>query len=152
MADPPIAVRPATAEDLLALVRIYQGSPDLLPDQLSDAQRAMWDRMMGTPALTVFVAEWAGEPVGTAVLLVMPNLTYDCRPTAFIEAVVVVPSHRRRGIATAIMRRVLDDAGAQSCRKVQLLSHKRHADDGAHELYRSLGFDPEAEGFRLYLG
>jgi hypothetical protein len=34
---------------------------------------------------------------------------------------------------------------------VQLLSHKRHATDGAHELYTKLGFDAEAEGFRLYL-
>lgn len=31
------------------------------------------------------------------------------------------------------------------------LSHKRHAADGAHRLYTSLGFEPEAEGFRLYL-
>ena len=38
------------------------------------------------------------------------------------------------------------------CFKIQLLSHKRHAHDGAHRLYRSLGFEPEAEGFRLYLG
>ena len=30
-------------------------------------------------------------------------------------------------------------------------SHTRHASDGAHRLYTSLGFDPEAEGFRLYL-
>jgi hypothetical protein len=34
---------------------------------------------------------------------------------------------------------------------VQLLSHKRHAVDGAHGLYLGLGFDAEAEGFRLYL-
>lgn len=38
------------------------------------------------------------------------------------------------------------------CFKIQLLSHKRHAHDGAHRLYRSLGLEPEAEGFRLYLG
>lgn len=49
------------------------------------------------------------------------------------------------------MQRALNDARAASCRKVQLLSHKRHADDGAHQLYCSLGFTAEAEGFRLYL-
>jgi hypothetical protein len=38
------------------------------------------------------------------------------------------------------------------CKKVQLLSHKRHSSDGAHRLYTSLGFEPDAEGFRLYLG
>ena len=40
---------------------------------------------------------------------------------------------------------------AASCRKIQLLSHKRHSNDGAHHLYQALGFAPEAEGFRLYL-
>lgn len=45
-----------------------------------------------------------------------------------------------------------NDAQMASCRKVQLLSHKRRADDGAHAFYRSLEFQPEAECFRLYLG
>jgi hypothetical protein len=49
------------------------------------------------------------------------------------------------------MQRVLADARAAACNKVQLLSHKRHATDGAHRLYANLGFEAEAEGFRLYL-
>lgn len=106
---------------------------------------------MRTPDLTVYLAEVGGEIVGTASAMVMPNVTYECAPTLFVEAVVVSPSHRRRGIATAIMRRVLADARAVGCNKVQLLSHKRHATDGAHQLYTSLGFEPEAEGFRIYL-
>jgi hypothetical protein len=54
-------------------------------------------------------------------------------------------------VATAIMRRVLDDARLAGCNKIQLLSHKRHATDEAHRLYTNLDFEPEAEGFRLYL-
>lgn len=50
-----------------------------------------------------------------------------------------------------MMERLLQDARAASCRKVQLLTHKRHAEDGAHTFYRSLGFKAEAEGFRTYL-
>lgn len=50
------------------------------------------------------------------------------------------------------LERILDDARDAGCHKVQLLSHKRHATDGAHHFYRSVGFTPEAEGFRLYLG
>lgn len=107
--------------------------------------------MERTDSLAVYLAEVDGEPVGTASLLLMPNLTYDCAPTAFIEAVVVSPAYRRQGIAGELIRRLLGDARAAGCNKVQLLSHKRHATDGAHRLYASLGFEPEAEGFRLYL-
>jgi GNAT superfamily N-acetyltransferase len=85
-------------------------------------------------------------------LLVMPNLGYDCRPTAFIEAMVVDESHRRRGVGRLLVERLLADAAAAGCHKVQLLTHKRHAHDGAHDFYRALGFTAEAEGFRLYLG
>jgi hypothetical protein len=46
---------------------------------------------------------------------------------------------------------LVDDARAAGCRKVQLLSHKRHVSDGAHDLYLKAGFEPEAEGFRRYL-
>ena len=79
----------------------------------------------------------------------MPNVTSGCAPTAFIEAVVVRPSHRRRGIAKAMLQRILTDARVAGCNKVRLLSHKRHASDGAHRRYTSLGFEPEAEGLRL---
>lgn len=107
--------------------------------------------MMRAEHLTVYLAEIDGDPVGTATAMTMPNLTYDCCPTTFVEAVVVVHDRRRQGIATAIMGRVLGDARAAGCNKVQLLSHKRHVSDGAHRLYTSLGFEAEAEGFRLYL-
>lgn len=106
---------------------------------------------MCTADLHIYVAEVEDAVVGTAAAMLMPNVTYGCAPTAFIEAVVVLPSHRRRGIAKAMLQRILADARAAGCNKVQLLSHKRHASDGAHRLYITMGFEPEAEGFRLYL-
>ena len=111
----------------------------------------MWARIQRTPDVTVYLAESRSEAVGTACLSVLPNITYDCRPTAFIEAVVVKYEHRRRGVARQILARVLEDARAAGCFKMQLLTHKRHCTDGAHDLYKAMGFSPEAEGFRLYL-
>jgi ribosomal protein S18 acetylase RimI-like enzyme len=107
--------------------------------------------MSGVEGLRVYVAEVDGDVVGTATSMMFPNLTYDCAPTTVIEAVVVAHDARRQGIATALLCRVLEDAKAAGGNKVQLLSHKRHSNDGAHRLYTSLGFEPEAEGFRLYL-
>jgi len=81
----------------------------------------------------------------------MPHITYACRPTAFIESMYVRDEHRRRGVARMMVDRVLYDATNAGCHKVQLLTHKRHAHDGAHAFYRSCGFEAEAEGFRMYL-
>ena len=65
---------------------------------------------------------------------------------------VVAHSCRRQGVATSLLQLILVDMRSAGCNKVQLLSHKRHSSDGAHRLYTSLGFEPDAEGFRLYLG
>jgi GNAT superfamily N-acetyltransferase len=107
--------------------------------------------MMGTDGLFVYLAEHDSAPLGTASMMLMPNITYSCSPTAFIEAVVVVPEARRRGVARSILDVALAQAHNAGCDKIQLLSHKRHTADGAHSLYTGLGFVAEAEGFRLYL-
>ncbi len=111
----------------------------------------MWARALRTPDLRIYVAERENQVVGTTSLLVMPHVTYGCHPTAFIEPMVVAADHRRRGVGRLMAERAIDDARAGGCRKVQVLSHKRHAADGAHDFYRSIGFVAEAEGFRLFL-
>jgi GNAT superfamily N-acetyltransferase len=150
-------VRPAVDRDLLGVVRLLERVPELGAGGLTPRQRAAWRDMLAAPLLTVYVAVAPGaaggddEVAGTVAAQVIPNLGYDCHPSAVVEAMVVAPGHRRHGVGRLLMDRVLADLRAASCRKVQLLSHKRHAADGAHDFYRSLGFEPEAEGFRLYL-
>ena len=147
----PYRVRIAQPADLLDIVRLIDRAPARTFPELTATQQATWSQMLGTPNLTIYIGEVRAEVVGTTSLLLMPHLTYECRPTAFVEPMVVAEAHRRRGVGRMLMERVLDDAKQARVRKVQLLSHKRHADDGAHEFYRSLGFRAEAEGFRLYL-
>ena len=141
----------AGPDDLVAVARLIERKPKLSAAAVTERQQATWARMMGTDDLTVYVAWHGGDAVGTTALLVMPHITYWCRPTAFIESMYVRDEHRRRGVARMMVERLLTDARSVGCHKVQLVTHKRHADDGAHAFYRSLGFKPEAEGFRLYL-
>jgi GNAT superfamily N-acetyltransferase len=149
-----VVIRRAGERDLLAVLQVLATDhPEReSPTAASSLEQRTWAQMLHDGGPMVYLAEAAGSAIGTATMMVMPNLTYGCRPTAFIEAVVVVPAFRRHGVATAILGRVLEDAALARCNKVQLLSHKRHAADGAHQLYTAIGFEPEAEGFRLYLG
>jgi GNAT superfamily N-acetyltransferase len=147
-------VRLAGPADLLALLGVHarRDSAETPPLEASKVEVETWAQMLSVPGLTVYLAELEGETVGTASAMLFPNITYDCHPTAIIEAVVVAYPYRRRGVATSLLRYLLSDMKSADCNKVQLLSHKRHSGDGAHRLYTSLGFEPEAEGFRLYLG
>ena len=149
-----LIVRLAGPEDLLAVLGVHarRDSSDRLPSRASKLETDTWTQMLAVAGLSVYVAELDGNTVGTASAMLFPNITYDCRPTAIIEAVVVAYPYRRRGFATSLLRHLLRDMNSAGCNKVQLLSHKRHSGDGAHRLYTSLGFESEAEGFRLYLG
>ena len=144
-------IRVAEPHDLLFVARLIERRPDLSTGHLTETQRGTWARMMRTDGLTLYLAWRADDAIGTTALLVMPHITYSCRPTAFLESMYVREQHRRRGVARMMVERLLEDARKAGCYKVQLLTHKRHADDGAHAFYRSMGFDAEAEGFRLYL-
>jgi GNAT superfamily N-acetyltransferase len=145
------SVGTARPEHLVAVARLIERRPDLSAADLSQRHHETWARMMRTDNLTVYLAWRGDDAVGTTALLVMPHITYACRPTAFIESMYVRDEHRRLGVGRMMAERLLDDATSAGCHKVQLLTHKRHADDGAHAFYRSLGFHAEAEGFRMYL-
>lgn len=145
-----IHIRPAVAGDLVAVMAVHDHHQQRQPSLVTSRHHATWQQMLDQPGLTPYIAEIEDAVVGTATLIVVPNLTYDQAPTAFIESVVVDPAHRRRGIATTMLTTMLADAQALGCCKVQLLAHKRHAFDGAHALYEKLGFSAEAEGFRRY--
>jgi GNAT superfamily N-acetyltransferase len=146
-------VRRADRGDLGGLVRLHhsQENPAIPPPETpSELQVATWQQMMATPNLTIYVAEQNGEVVGTVGLTVVPNLINQCRPAAFLEPMLVAADHRRQGVGRRLVEQLLTAAREAGCHKVQLLTHKRHATDGAHAFYRSLGFTAEAEGFRLY--
>lgn len=147
-------MRTARPEDLLAVLGVHarRDADGRLPTVASEIEGHTWAHMLDLPELWVYLAELDGDAVGTASVMMFPNITYECHPTAIIEAVVVAHSYRRQGVGTLLLRRILEDMKSAGCNKIQLLSHKRHASDGAHRLYASLGFEPEAEGFRLYLG
>ena len=97
----------------------------------------------------MLVADDHGTLVGTADLLVVPNLTHGARAWAIVENVVVTPVRRRQGIGRALMQEVIKRATEANCYKLQLLSRQERTE--AHAFYRSLGLERVAEGFRLYL-
>ena len=146
------SVRRCGDNDLQLVRAVHAAHGGLQLDGPSQDELDTWRRMMATVDLSIYIAERDGVPSGTATMMLMPNLTYRCAPTAFVEAVVVAPMFRRQGIARRMLAMILDDAAMAGCDKVQLLSHKRHVADGAHALYEGLGFVAEAEGFRRYLG
>jgi L-amino acid N-acyltransferase YncA len=92
-----VVVRPARRGDMRAVLDVHarQGSRPQGP--ASQLERDTWAAMMEMAGLTVYVAEADDEVVATAAAMVMPNVTYGCAPTVFVEAVVVLPDYGAAG-------------------------------------------------------
>jgi GNAT superfamily N-acetyltransferase len=73
----------------------------------------------------LLIAEWNRVPVGMA-LYFFNYSTWGSRLGLYIEDLYVHPSHRRLGIATAMMRRLASTALRAGCRRMQWTVHREN--------------------------
>jgi GNAT superfamily N-acetyltransferase len=130
-------IRTATAPDLPLLLALYGHLNDEGPPPPEAAARN-WRALLANPAITLFLAEAAGEAVATCMLIVTPSLTRAARPFALIENVVTHAAHRRQGHGRAVLRAALDAAWAQDCYKAMLLTGSRQ--ESTMRFYEGAGF------------
>jgi ribosomal protein S18 acetylase RimI-like enzyme len=146
-----VAVRRAEQRDLDALLALYaelaDGDATRLPGERTHAA-AILAAALDDPRRSLLVAERDGAVVGTADLLVVPNLTHGGDPWATVENVVVATAARRSGIGRMLLAHAMELARAAGCYKLQLQSAKHRVE--AHAFYGSLGLEARAEGFKLY--
>jgi GNAT superfamily N-acetyltransferase len=147
-----IEVRAAEPEDLVALLALYaeltDGTPSAAPGD-PETSRTVLKHVLTQADRHLLVAVLDGRVVGTADLAIVPNITHRGTPWGIIENVVVAGAARRRGAARALFGEIERLASAAGCHKVSLLSGKARAE--AHSFYRSVGYEPVCEGFKLYL-
>ena len=95
--------------------------------------------------LMVFVAREDGIACCAWLLLVdkPPSPRFPRGRTGVLFNVYTRPEHRRKGLASAVMRELLDDARARELDVVEL-----HATDDGYPLYRSLGFEDDSTTHR----
>ncbi|AVA32899.1 GNAT family N-acetyltransferase [Cupriavidus metallidurans] len=90
-----------------------------------------------------------GVPLGTFSLLVFPVMVHDGRPEAILEAVVVAPAARGRGIGRQMMQEAMRLAREAGAAKLMLSSNARRLQ--AHQFYRQLGFTEHGISFSTAL-
>ena len=142
-----VEVRAATADDLPALLALYQ---HLIPGDAAPAPqagRAILARFSAYAGSQIFLGEVAGQAVATCTLVVVPNLTRGGRAYGLIENVVTHSAHRKRGFGQELLRHAALAAWEAGCYKLMLLSG---SDDPATlEFYRKAGFEQSKTGFQM---
>jgi GNAT superfamily N-acetyltransferase len=135
--------REARSSDVGAVLGLYLqlNRDDPVPDR--EAAVAIFEQILATPGLHLFVLECDGVVVATTYLNLIPNLSRSLAPYAVIENVVVEKQHRGHGLGKAIMDGTLRAAWDAGCYKAMLMTGSRTP--ATHAFYRACGFSPDAK-------
>jgi GNAT superfamily N-acetyltransferase len=131
-------IRSAVQADSEILIGLYAelNRTDPLPDK-EDFNHKLQE-ILCNPSLLLTVAEVQGKVCGTCYLNIVPNLTRGLKPYAVLENVIVLASHRKKGIGRTLISYSLDYAWRHGCYKVMLLTGSKS--EATHRLYVAAGF------------
>ncbi|MCU4180387.1 GNAT family N-acetyltransferase [Bosea sp. BH3] len=152
-----IAIRSARPEDaarIAELIMLGAATQTMTLEEVAAEARhpayaEAFAEVEASPANALFVAERAGEVVGTFQVTLIPGLAARGRKRAKIESVHVAPECRGLGIGALMIEHALAFASKNAVGLVELTSNKSRED--AHRFYRRLGFDQSHEGFKKAL-
>ncbi|MEV6210347.1 GNAT family N-acetyltransferase [Kitasatospora sp. NPDC051914] len=147
-----LAIRPATAADLPAIVAMLADDPlgatRESPDDPTPYQEA-FARIAADPHQHLVVAERLGRTVGTLQLTVVPGLSRRGATRTIVEGVRIHADERGSGLGTTMIEWAVDRSRELGAELVQLTSDATRTD--AHRFYERLGFTASHLGFKLAL-
>lgn len=135
-------LRKATAHDIPALCvarKRQLADEGLVADAPIDEElSAYFERTMADGSLVEWVAEDNGEVVATAGIVFMPFPPTFANPAGtrgYVTNMYTVPSHRGQGLASKLLRKLLEEARERGVRKLLLCASQM-----GRPVYRRLGF------------
>ena len=115
-------IREITPEDFDGLMTLYMQLHDNPFPEKDGRVMSIWQTVLDDPNHHIIVAFEDGKIVSSCVCVIIPNLTRDQRPYAFIENVITDSAYRGRGLATACLNYAREIAKRENCYKMMLLT------------------------------
>ena len=134
-------IREIKDSDFDGLMELYMQLHDnLMPDKTPEIME-LWKRIMDDKDHHIIVAEEDGRIVASCVCVIIPNLTHNQRPYAFVENVITDEKYRKRGLATACLNYAKEIAQQENCYKMMLLTGSKK--ESTLDFYRQAGYNSE---------
>ena len=155
MDTPRIRFRPASREDLPAIVRMLAADPlgakrETCSSPLAQGYYAAFEAIDRDPNNELVVAVSVDATVvGVLQITFIPSITYRGGWRALIEGVRVAAPLRSSGIGRQMFEWAIQRAAHRGCHLVQLTTDKARPD--AVRFYEQLGFVASHEGMKLRL-
>ena len=115
-------VREVRHEDLNELLELYTFLHEDSIPEMSDHLADVWNMIIEDPNHHLIVNEIDGKIISSCVCVIIPNLTRNVRPYAFVENVVTHGDYRGKGYATECLDYAKKIAEKENCYKMMLLT------------------------------
>jgi len=144
-------VREAKKEDLNELLRLYLFLHEEAIPESNEHLKETWDRIIVDPNHHLIVNEIDGQIVSSCVCVIIPNLTRNVRPYAFVENVVTHAGYRKKGYAQECLNYARKIAEQENCYKMMLLTGSKNPE--TLHFYENAGYNSsDKTAFIQWLG
>ena len=132
-------VREANQNDLDEILQLYMYLHETNIPENSEQLKNTWDNIINDENHHLIVYEEEGKIAASCVCVIIPNLTRNVRPYAFIENVVTHGDYRKKGYGTACLNFAKQIAEEKNCYKMMLLTGAK--EKATLDFYRSAGYN-----------
>ena len=132
-------IREIYINELNSLLELYTHLHETgLPENTEYLEKT-WRTICNDENHHIIVCDIEGKIVSSCVCVIIPNLTRNIRPYAFIENVITHSDYRNRGYATACLEFAKEIALKENCYKMMLLTGLK--ENSTIEFYKQAGYN-----------
>ena len=134
-------IREIYINELNSLLELYTHLHETgLPENTEYLEKT-WRTICNDENHHIIVCDIEGKIVSSCVCVIIPNLTRNVRPYAFVENVVTHSDYRCRGYATACLEFAKEIALKENCYKMMLLTGSK--ENSTIEFYERAGYNSD---------
>lgn len=136
-----IMIREIKHDELFGLLELYTHLHELGIPENTENLKNTWDEICKDKNHHIIVCEVDDKIVSSCVCVIIPNLTRNVRPYAFIENVVTHADYRGKGYALACLAYAKELAQQANCYKIMLMTGSK--DENTLNFYKNAGFNSD---------
>ena len=144
-------VREARKEDLDSMLKLYLFLHEESIPEMNEHLEKTWNQIIEDPNHHLIVNEIDGKIISSCVCVIIPNLTRNVRPYAFVENVVTHADYRGRGLARECLNYAKIISEQENCYKMMLLTGSKKSE--TLRFYENSGYNSsDKTAFIQWLG
>lgn len=132
-------VREIKENELFDLLELYLNLHESSVPKMTEHLKSVWDTIINDNNHHIIVNEQDGKIVSSCVCVIIPNLTRNVRPYAFVENVVTHSDYRGKGYATDCLNYAKEIAKKSECYKMMLLTGSK--ENSTLNFYTKAGYN-----------